>query len=179
MGNSLNDQLLKAGLVDEKKAKRSYKQKRQQEKLRRKGQAVADDETRQRAQRQAEEQAARDRELNRQRKAEADQRAIAAQIRQLIESNRQSADPAEIPYNFTDGNTVKRIHVDERLQRQLTRGQLAIVRFDDGYALVPKPVAEKIRQRDAGNVVLLNQPQQHADGDDPYADYPIPDDLMW
>ena len=116
VGNSLSDQLLKAGLVDEKKAKRNYKQKRQQEKLRRKGQAVAEDESKQRVQQQQAEQAARDRELNLQHKAAAEQRAIEAQIEQLIERNRQRAETADLPYNFTDGTRVKRLYVDELME---------------------------------------------------------------
>ena len=43
---------------------------------------------------------------------------------------------------------------------------------------MPTTVAEKIRQRDEAAVVLLND-RNVQDEDDPYADYPIPDDLMW
>ena len=53
------------------------------------------------------------------------------------------------------------------------------MRLDSGYALVPKPVAEKIAERDSACVVLLNRPPEQPDEADPYADYPIPDDLMW
>jgi len=179
VGNSLNEQLLKAGLVDDKKAKRNYKEKRRNEKLQRKGQTVAVDETRQRVQQIQADQAAADRALNEKRKAEAEKRAIAAQIRQLIESNRLPVDDGELPYSFTDDNKVKRILVNQRLQQQLASGRLAIVRLDQGYELVPAPVAEKIRQRDDVSVVVLNLSQQAPDDDDPYADYQIPDDLMW
>ena len=48
------------------------------------------------------------------------------------------------------------------------------------YAIIPAVVAEKIAQRDASSIVLhsaLSQDEQ--DEDDPYADFKVPDDLMW
>jgi uncharacterized protein len=48
------------------------------------------------------------------------------------------------------------------------------------YELLPAAAAEKIMQRDALVIVLLNRNEQAAvDEDDPYASYQIPDDLMW
>ena len=61
----------------------------------------------------------------------------------------------------------------------LSRGQLAIVRLDQGYELVPAKVAEKISQRDPQCVVVLNEARTELDEEDPYADFQIPDDLMW
>ena len=41
-------------------------------------------------------------------------------------------------------------------------------------------VAEKIRQRDDAPILVLNERgAQDVDEDDPYKDFPIPDDLMW
>lgn len=178
MSNSLQNQLLKIGLVDEKKVKQVKKEKhkkaRQQSKK-----AVVVDEAARLAQQAAAEKAERDRELNRLRKAEAEQKALAAQVRQLIETNRLSREEGEIAYNFSDGAKVKRLYVTEKMQRQLGLGRLAIVRLDEQYELVPTAVAEKIRQRDEYSVILCNEPDQQSDDDDPYADYQIPDDLMW
>lgn len=178
MSNSLQNQLLKMGLVDEKKVKQVKKEKHKQAKLQgKKAQAV--DEAARLAQQAAAQKAERDRELNRQRKEEAERRALASQVRQLIEVNRLPKGDGEIAYNFSDGSMVKRLYVTEQVQRQLGLGRLAIVRLDEDYELVPTAVAEKIRQRDEGCVILCNEPEQHSDEDDPYADYQIPDDLMW
>lgn len=49
MGLSLRDQLLKAGLVNEKQAKQAGKQQQKQKRLAQKGQAELDDSTRQAA----------------------------------------------------------------------------------------------------------------------------------
>ncbi|WP_428623544.1 DUF2058 domain-containing protein [Sedimenticola sp.] len=179
MGISLQDQLLKAGLVDKKKASEVRKEKQKQAKQQRKGQAQSVDQAKLAAQAARREQAERDRQLNLQRKAEADKRALQAQIRQLIEMNQVSVEGGELPYSFTDGNKIKKLYVTEQVQSRLSRGQLAIARFDDRYAVVPIGVAEKIAQRDSLTIVLKNDPVSESDEDDPYADFQVPDDLMW
>ena len=82
-------------------------------------------------------------------------------------------------YNFTDGSKIKRLYLTELLINQLSNGMLAIVKQDEGYALVPGKVAERIAQRDPGMVLVRHTPTQKTDEEDPYADFQIPDDLMW
>ncbi|GAB6041895.1 DUF2058 domain-containing protein [Endothiovibrio diazotrophicus] len=180
MGNSLSDQLLKAGLVSKGKAK---KVRHEQKGKRKKGEGGGvEEEARSAAEQGAREKAERDRELNRQREAEKRERAVVAQIRQMIEANRRPKAEGHDgeAYNFTDGTKVKRIHVTKEVADAIARGQLAIVRLDEGYEVVPKGVAEKIRERDAAYVVVLNEGRADTpDEDDPYAEYQIPDDLMW
>lgn len=179
MGISLQDQLLKAGLVDKKKASEVRKQKQKQAKQARKSKAQLTDEAKQAAREAQRAQAERDRQLNLKRKAEADKRAVQAQIRQLIEMNQVVMEEGDLPYSFTDGRKIKKIYVTEDVQARLSRGQLAIARFDDRYAVVPVVVAEKIQQRDQATIVLLNQAEKQNQEDDPYADFQVPDDLMW
>src|SRR5690554_5840010 len=78
--SSLLDQLKNAGLVDDKKAKQVKKDQRKQQKQARGRGEVIVDETRQAVEAAKLEKTERDRELNRQRQAEADRKAIAAQI---------------------------------------------------------------------------------------------------
>ena len=177
--SSLQDQLLKAGLVGEKQAKQVSKQKRKEQKIQKKSNQPVVDETKVKIQQDREEKAARDRELNAQRKAEADQKAIAAQIKQLIERNLQSKGGGNVAYNFTDGSKIKKIYVSQAVFDQLSRGRLAIVRLGENYELVPLPVADKIAERDASIIASVSAKQDHTDEDDPYAEYEIPDDLMW
>ncbi|HEX9803502.1 MAG TPA: DUF2058 domain-containing protein [Gammaproteobacteria bacterium] len=178
---SLQDQLLKAGLVDKKKAQKAQKVKHEQAKLKRKNKIETVDEARLAAQKAQAEKVERDRQLNLQRKQEAEQRAITAQIRQLIEMNRQEKGKGDITYNFTDGSKVTHIYVDERQQRQLGNGHLAIVRLDGHYEIVPSAVSEKIALRDESYLVYCNKGKAETvvDEDDPYAEFQVPDDLMW
>jgi len=181
MGNSLLEQLKKSGLVDEKKAqqvKRSqYKDRKQKGKG---GSAGEADEARRLVQEGHAEKVERDRLLNRQKRDEVERKAAAAQIRQLIEVNRVRDHAGDIAYNFADGGVVRKLNVSEQVQRHLAAGRLAIAKLGEGYELVPMAVAEKIQQRDPHSIILPDQGgAQEPDGDDPYADYKIPDDLMW
>ena len=100
---SLQDQLLKAGLIDDKKANKIKKNKHKQTKQKQKNKIETTDEAKLAAQQTQAGKAQRDRQLNQQRKAEAERKAIAAQVRQLVEMNRQPRDEGDITYSFTDG----------------------------------------------------------------------------
>lgn len=179
MSLSLRDQLLKAGLVNEKQAKQADKQKQKQQRLEKKGQVEIDDEQKRIALQAMAEKAARDQELNRQQQEKVAQKAIAAQIKQLIETSRLPKMTSEDYYNFVDEKKVKRIAVNSMMRDKLSRGSLAIVRLGTGYEIIPREAALKIQERDAQRVLLLNTPTEAPDADDPYAAYQVPDDLMW
>lgn len=180
---SLQDQLQKAGLVDDKKAKQVKKEQRKQKKQSRHTGEDPHAEIRQSAQAAREEKAERDRALNRERQAAAEKKAVEAQIRQLIATHRQAkraGGEGEVEYNFTDGTTIKKLLVSPRVQQQIIRGQLVVVRMGDTYELIPKVVSDKIAERDPAYIVVANQKAvDSVDEDDPYKDYVIPDDLMW
>jgi len=180
---SLQEQLLKAGIVDKKKAKQVEQEKRKKNKQANKGQPQID-ETKELAKQALAEKSARDRELNRQKEQAAEQKAIAAQIKQLIEVNRIDRSNGDSSYQFTDGKKIKKIYVTEQQHNLLSKGSIAIVRLDsqknDQYELVPAGVADKIKQRDESIVLVQIQGKQdEMDEDDYYADFKIPDDLMW
>lgn len=179
---SLQDQLLKAGLIDPKKAKQANKEKRKEANVARRSNEEQVDEIKLSAEQARAEKAERDRELNRQRDLELQQKAIAAQIKQLIQNHRQKkgAGDGDVEYNFTDGKLIKKIRVSKTVQEQIVRGVLAVVKLGEGYELVPRIVADKIAQRDESAIVVANtKSTQQVEEDDPYKDYVIPDDLMW
>lgn len=173
MANSLQDQLLKAGLTNEKKAKKAKKSSKKNRDLKREVKAAAEEK------RQA--QLQRDKELNAEIKQKADKKAIAAQIQQLIANHKITDFAGDLAYNFTDGSSVKKLNVNSKIQQQLAKGFLAIVRDGEDYALIPNVVADKIAQRDETIVVTAasDSAVEEVDEDDPYKDYVIPDDLMW
>lgn len=176
MSSSLLDQLKKSGLVDEKKANKTQKAKQKQAKKQRQNRTI--DEGKLLLQQQQAEKVKRDRALNLQRKNEADKKAIQAQIRQLVELNQITDYDGDIAYNFTDNKIIKSLHLSELVHKQLSQGRLAIVTLDGHYKLVPSAVAAKIAQRDEAIIIQCNRPQQEGE-DDGYADYKVPDDLMW
>ena len=177
MSLSLRDQLLKAGLVNEKQAKQAGKQK--QQRLEKKGQIEVDDSQQQAALQAKAEKIARDQELNRQQQEKAEQKARAAQIKQLIEVSRLPKLTTEDYYNFVDDKKVKRLSVNKLMRDKLSSGSLAIVQHGGGYEVIPREAALKIQERDPCRVLLLNTQTEAPDADDPYAAYQVPDDLMW
>ncbi len=181
MSKSLQDQLMGAGLVDKKKAKAIGKAKRQKAKQTPKGHQD-EDEIKLAAKQKLADKAERDRAMNLERQKEVEVKEILAQIKQLISSNQINRGRGEVAYSFTHENKIKKLYVTDKLQGQLARGQIAIVAQGEAFELVPQLVAEKVAQRDPSLVVLLNErsaPQSGEDEEDPYADFQIPDDLMW
>jgi len=175
---TLQEQMLKAGLVTSKKmdkVNRTAKKSRVQAR-----EAKLAVEENKKAQLE------RDRQLNEQQKQAALSKEYKAQIKQLIEMNKIDVARGNIDFNFTDNNLIKKIAVDKPVQAQLISGRLAIARLvaDNGgesaYAIIPASVADKIAQRDANSIVVNNALSQEAqDEEDPYADFKVPDDLMW
>ncbi len=184
MGNALRDQLLKAGLVNEKQVKKAEKEKHK-ETISQQGRGRTDvlAEDKQRSQRAKQEKLERDRQLNQQRQIEAEKKALYAQIRQLVEQNRHPKGDGDTPYNFIDQGKVKRLYVSDQTRGRIVNGQLAIVRLEKEYELVPAETAEKIHARIADSVVVFNEPKRRETAepspDDPYAKFQIPDDLIW
>ena len=176
---SLQDQLFKAGLIDKKQANKNKKTRHKQTKQQQKNKIETTNEAKLAAQLSQAEKVARDRQLNQQRKAEAERKAIAAQVRQLVEMNRQPRDDGELTYSFTDGTLIKRFSVTGEQLKQLSTGRLCIIKQDERNELIPTLVPEKKRQRDESAQILGNQPTETPDEDDPYADFQVPDDLMW
>ena len=176
---SLKDQLLNAGLIDKKKAKQLKQELRKEAKVRQKGQVRLDD-NKEQVKRNLLEKVERDRQLNKQQQDVVERKAIQAQISQLITMNRIKRESGDIAYQFTDGTRIKKIYVTEQLQKDLVNGRLAIAKLGNEFELLPSSAAEKIRQRDPQVIVLLNTYEvTGVDEDDPYAEYQIPDDLMW
>lgn len=177
--SSLQEQLMKAGLADKKKARKAKQQKREEVNKVKRGEIDAEDPA-ERARRLREEQAEADRKLEAERKAEREKKEIAAQIKQMTEQSRIDRSKGDVAFQFVQDKKIKKAWVTTKQQQQLERGQIAIVALGDGYELVPTVVAEKIRQRDEQAVLLLSERgSQDVDEDDPYKDFPIPDDLMW
>jgi len=176
---SLQEQFLKAGLVDKNKVKVANQEKNKQKKVERRTGTQSVDEVRLAALETQRRNAERARELNAQRDAAATQKAIMAQIAQMVQKNRQSKGAGDIAYNFTHGNKIQRLYVSAAVQVHLMAGRLVIVCHGGGTELVPRVIADKIAERDASLVVRVNKTSTEIDADDPYAAFQIPDDLMW
>jgi uncharacterized protein YaiL (DUF2058 family) len=177
VGNTLQDQLLKAGLVDKNKANKTRKELRKQTRQQRNKKASATPSAEQLRQ---QEKAAKDRELNLRRDESRKQREIAAQIKQLVDAHRhpRSKNDDDKPFYFNNKGKVKQMYVSADTHKMITSSKLVIVNCNGVFELVPKEIAEKIRQRNPSLVIDLTEEQPTSE-DDPYAEYKVPDDLIW
>lgn len=177
MGNSLQDQLFKAGLANKKQAVRAKKAKNTKEKLQRTGKEVVD-ETAELVAKADAEKLAKDRELNRQRVEAANKKAIQAQIKELVSLNRIE-ERGDIEYRFNDNGTIRTLLLQDEHRELIIKGRLTVVKVNDVCDIVPRAVANKIAERDESAVIVSNDQSSEDEADDEYADYKVPDDLMW
>ncbi len=181
MANSLQDQLLQAGLVDSKRIKKANTEKRKKAKQQRgkKTESIANSTTTQINQKRLEK-SEHDRQLNRERSAHAKRKELNAQIRQLLEKNREPHDDNGVAYNFEQDNKLRRVYVSEPVRKKIINGQLAIIKYRKHYEIVPAEIARKIAERDSSIWTKFNDAvTSNVDDNDPYSDYPVPDDLVW
>ncbi|MDN5781090.1 MAG: DUF2058 domain-containing protein [Luteimonas sp.] len=180
--NPLQEQLLKAGLV--KKSKVAEVAREQNKARHAKGPSQPND-IRRDAERKRAEKAERDRALAAEHKARARVAELASQARQIIKDKKVPC-TGELEYRFTADGAIRTLLVDEALRKQLSSGALVIARLGDRYELLPRAAADKVRERDAGMIVLDHgqaagtEPSAATSEDDAYyAQFQVPDDLTW
>ena len=174
--STLRDQLLQAGLVNEKQTKEAERQQRQQQRERQqlpKEKRATASEAELAAQRAQLAKTARDQELSRQQKEKADKKARHAQVEQLIQQSCLPRQQTDERYNFVDGNKIRSIPADRLVRERISRGEIAIVRRSGGYELVPAEAAARIRERDESAVIGCGAAHDAGTADG------VPDDLVW
>ncbi|PCH65561.1 MAG: nucleoprotein/polynucleotide-associated enzyme [Gammaproteobacteria bacterium] len=184
MAGSLQDQLLNIGVIDKKKAKKSQHQKRKDNnkirQAKKSGQQIeAQDPSTLKIEQAQRDKQQRDLNLNKQRDEARAKKALLAEVGQIVQQHTVTIpEDADIAYNFTQDKKVKKIYVSSEQQRQLTLGQLAIAVLANVTALIPDKIAERIEVR-LPKIIVRTAVDAAPEENDPYADYQIPDDLMW
>jgi len=180
--NPLQEQLLKAGLVKKSKVEAVA---REQHKARHAKAPSEVSEVQREAERARADKAERDRALAAERKAMARINELGAQARQIIEDKKVPRS-GEIEYRFTADDAIHTVLVNEHLRKMLASGALVIARLGDRYELLPRAAGEKVRERDASMIVLdhsldaVAEPSVGLSEDDAYyAQFKVPDDLVW
>lgn len=180
--NPLQEQLLKAGLVKQSKVAAVA---REQNKARHVKGTPQPTEIQLEAERARAEKVERDRALAAERKAQAHAAELRAQARQIIQ-DRKVPRSGESEYRFTADGAIRTLLLNEELRRKLASGVLVIARLDERYELLPRAAADKVRERDAGMIVLdhgqdaSTEPSAECSEDDAYyAQFQVPDDLIW
>ncbi|WP_199609955.1 DUF2058 domain-containing protein [Flocculibacter collagenilyticus] len=178
---SLADQLLKAGLTTKQKAKQANTAKRKQQKQQRKGNVAVEDDLKKEIEQAKQAKLEKDRELAAQKKAELTAKENKAAVKQMVLQHHIKDSEGESVFNFTYDNKVKELKVTESLRNSLAAGTVGVCAVDKEFYLLPAELIQRIATRDDSVIACLHDQDdnQVLDEDDPYADYVIPDDLMW
>jgi len=157
---SLQEELMKARLVDKKQRKKAAHEKRvHQSKVGREGLEKEKREKERRRQAEAEAKRARDRQLDAEREQAREAEGSENRLKSLItEATLQGfGGPRRFCY-VNRSNRVPFIEVSDDAARRLTRGELAIVESEDGkVGLVKGPAAREIAELDADSVRFWNR----------------------
>jgi uncharacterized protein YaiL (DUF2058 family) len=180
MANSLQDQLLKAGLATSDQVRGTRSNKRKQ----RKAGKPQDDSVQREAAKRVAAQAERDRALNAKREADRMNKETRLRIRELVLAASTAVEGADIPYNVLHGNKVRRIYVNAAQRDGLGAGTFAVATAKGRHHVVTMELADEITALMPDYFVY--RPKIGVDSDattdaenDPYADFKVPDDLMW
>ncbi len=175
--NALQAQLLKAGLVDNKKAKKLSKQAVHEQRT---GQS-SEAEIKAKIAQDHQQKQARDHAIEQEKKAVLHEKELRASIVQMIGQHKIRNTDGDVSYQFIDESKVKKVYINQQIYNALVAGSLVIAKENDSYAFLPKALAERINTKMEGFIIVNNseQNEQTTDEEDPYAAYVIPDDLMW
>ncbi|WP_151780247.1 DUF2058 domain-containing protein [Acinetobacter bereziniae] len=174
--NALQAQLLKAGLVDNKKAKKLSKQAQHEQRTGQSNEA----ELKAKIEQDKQEKVSKDQALNQEKQRILDEKALKASIIQMIKQHKIKDTDGDVTYQFIDGS-IKKIYLNQQVYNALVTGSLVIAHDHDAYAILPKALADRINEKMTGFIIVNNSEknEQVTDEEDPYAAYVIPDDLMW
>lgn len=177
MSDSLRDQLLKSGLVDEQSVKKTRSHKR---KKRRRGETDAEQAAASEAAAKREaDRRARDRTLNARRQEERRRQEAEQAARQRV-LDAEVARDGEERFQFSHNGRIRPIQVSAAQRQDLAAGRLAIARTRGRYRLIPGDVVEFVQARAPFLIAWTAADSGGADDeDDAYADFPVPDDLIW
>lgn len=166
MSDSLRDQLLKAGFSAPKKVHKAKSKNSQRTPVRSSKPPTAKTPAKSGRQPNPEEIARR--------------KKIKAEIKVLIETNCLKQTSGDLPYSFVVGKKVRQIYLNKTTQDQLSNGTAVLTRLNGNTHVIPSTLVESIQQLNPDWVIMRNEstPKDNQ-ADNAYADFKIPDDLMW
>ncbi|QBY05247.1 DUF2058 domain-containing protein [Thalassotalea sp. HSM 43] len=181
--SSLQDQLLKAGLTTKQKARQANTDRRKKKKQKNSGvkvEATLQEQVQQDLAKAKSDKAEKDKALNQQKQQQLAEKEQQHRILQILEHHHIKDIDGELEYNYTEHGKVKKLYINAQTQKALINGRLAICAMNGNSFVVTAETAAKLAQIDESVVLLSNdKADDMVDEDDPYADYQIPDDLMW
>ncbi|MFB1015989.1 MAG: hypothetical protein ACI9C0_000057 [Alteromonadaceae bacterium] len=181
---SLQDQLLKAGLTTKQKTRQANSDKRKKNKQKRSGvehEATLQEQVQQDLAKAKADKLAKDTALNDEKKLQLNAKEQFLRIKQILDHHQIKNVFGDAVYNYTSDVKIKKLALDHDTHKALVNGRLALCGLDDVTYIVTSETAEKLSKLDDQIILVQNDKVEDKDLDesDPYADYQIPDDLMW
>lgn len=181
---SLQDQLLKAGLSTKQKARQANSDKRKKNKQKRSGVTVdasMQEQVKKELELAKQEKLARDTALNNEKKAALASKEQQLRIIQILQHHQITNVNGEAEYNYTFDSKIKKLFIDDVTHKALVNGRLALCGVEEKTYIVTAETAEKVASLDEQVILVQNTKvlEEVSDEDDPYAEFQIPDDLMW
>ncbi len=97
-----------------------------------------------------------------------------AQVHKLLEGHALNKADADQARHFEYGGKIRRVYVDAAQLVALNAGELGVIQQAGRYVLVTRALAEQVQAIDPGVVALLNAPEEAGESDDG-----VPADLIW
>ncbi len=181
---SLQEQLLKAGLTTKQKSRQANSDQRKKNKQKRSGVqhgASLQEQVKEDLAKSQAEKLAKDTALNDARNKELADKEQGLRIKQILGHHQLTGVNGDSEYNYTFNNKVKKLSLNTMTYKALVNGRLALCGLNETTYLVTSETAAKVAELDHTIVLVQNDKveTEEVDADDPYADYQIPDDLMW
>lgn len=184
MGNSLRDELLKAGLASEERAEKPRRPRRSKAAPGKKnkrsakpspsGPAAAAPRHVLRENQRRTARFVRDATLVASSVTESAKKARRRKIQELIEKERLNDAQAEVAYHFVKGKRIKRIYVTADQRSRLGAGDLVVAALEGDHHLLTHEAAEQLLAL-APHAVLCGGAASDAESEE----YPVPDDIVW
>ena len=178
MGSSLKDQLLKAGLVTPEQVARAERPPRTSAKRR--------DRTGRRAPPRPEPARARAPSAHAPAAAPVDRKALRKRVKAFLSKQRLNDKNADQPFHIVRGGRIKRVYVSAAQRVLLRAGELVIAAVYGNHYLITAADAARLQAMLPGAVIHSARAAAgeedgaaEREGEDPYAGYEVPDDLVW
>ena len=160
MGLSLQEQLLKAGMVDKKQVKQAEHEKRVQNTKKKKDGISSSDCAKIKLRQQQSEQAKQHQKLSTEQNRQRQHKANQAAAKQLIKNSQLPLEEGDVVYRYVAAGKILQIFVNQDIADKLSAGRLGLAKDDKDIVLIPADTVLKVIKRDEDSILLYNDPAQ-------------------
>lgn len=107
------------------------------------------------------------------------EKSVKLEIKKLLKENRFNIKDGELPFNYSVGSQIKRCYITQEQMKSISNGEISIVNWNDRSYLIPNGLIAELQTLHP-DLRFFNASESQSESDEEiYKDYPIPDDLSW